>query len=119
VQPKIDNDSVYWAYRTELEPQSATHPIKTQSYGAIENALYLTANLTAPSELSITIGTVTRTVSLPAGSSDLKIPLMAGAAPSFVLVRGNATLARAIGEDEIRVRGDYPDYYYSTGSMRD
>ena len=85
----------------------------------MENVLYLTANLTAPSQLRISIGAASRTVSLPAGSSDLKIPMMTGAAPRFELMRGDDTLARASGEDEIRAQSDYPDYYYSTGSMRD
>lgn len=118
-EPAITHDAVYWAYRTQLAPKSARDAGNMKLYGPVEDAIYITANLTAPAMLHVSFGKVSTSVSLPAGSTDWKVPMIAGHIPHFVLTRGPKPLADANGEDPIATRGTYPDFYYSTGCMHD
>ena len=118
-QPAIRKEEVFWAYRTQLatEPRDDKHSIKT--YGPVADVIYFTANLTSPAVLHVTIGESVSSVSLPAGSTDVEVPMTAGPAPHFEVLRGNALLFQAHGDDPISATSPYPDLYYSTGSMRD
>jgi len=119
VQPAISNDSVYWAYRTQSEQESKSDAGTMKLYGPVENVVYLTANLTAPAVLHVSFGRTSRSVPLFAGSTDVKVPVIAGHIPRFLLTRGTSRLAYASGKDPISTRAPYPNYYYSTGSMHD
>jgi hypothetical protein len=116
-EPAIHHDAVFWAYRTQILPRSLhlTPPIKL--YGPVSNTLYLTANLTAPAVLHITLGDGLHTLRLPAGSHDVQLPLTAGPAPIFDLTRGPTRLARAQAADPITATPPITDLYYSTGSL--
>jgi hypothetical protein len=119
-QPTLHNDAVYWAYRTVLSPESSpAHQPPIKLYGPVADALYLTANLTAPAELRITLGDTTQTITLPAGSTDVQLPLTPGPAPHFTLTRNHALLAQSTADDPITATASYPDLYNSTGSMHD
>jgi glucan endo-1,3-alpha-glucosidase len=116
-QPAITNDSVYWAYRTQLAPKSESDTGNMKIYGPVEDAVYITANLTAPAVLRVYFGKEFTSVPLPAGSTDWKVPMIAGYVPHFLLTRETKPLAEASGEDTISPSGTYHDFYYSTGYM--
>ncbi len=115
-QPTLHNDTIDWAYRTVLSTERQP-PIKL--YGPVADVLYITANLTAPAQLTVTIGSTEMTVTLPSGSNDLQLPLSPGPAPHFALSRNHTSLAQATADDSITNTAPYPNLYYSTGSMHD
>ena len=115
-QPALHNDSIYWAYRTVL---STEHQPPIKVYGPIADALYITANLTAPADLTVTLGPTEMTITLPAGSNDLQLPLSPGPAPHFALTRNHGVLTQATADDPVVATGPYPNLYYSTGSTHD
>jgi glucan endo-1,3-alpha-glucosidase len=119
--PAIQNDAVFWAYRTQLSPLTSPsrQADRTTIYGPLANALYLTANLIAPAILRVTYGSEIRTITLPAGSNDFEVPLLAGPPPSFDLSRDGRQLAHAVGEDPISASGAHLNLYDSTGCLRD
>ncbi len=115
-QPILEHDTIYWAYRTVL---SIAHQPPINLYGPVANALYITANLTAPAEIRVTIGTSMQTIALPAGSTDAQLPLTSGPPPEFTLTRANVHLMQVVGDDPIVATQPYPDLYNSTGSAHD
>lgn len=117
--PVIVNDSIYWAYRTQLSSPSAVNSAKLKLFGPLKNVVYVTANLTSPAVLHLSFGEQSKSVTLPAGSTDIEIPILAGQIPHFELVRGSTLLAGAVGDDSIIASANYPNFYYSTGSMHD
>jgi hypothetical protein len=119
VQPAIRNDSVFWTYRTQLAPEGEANAGAIKLYGPVANVVYFTANLAAPAVLHVFFGDQSRSVNLPAGSTDASVPVIAGYAPRFELTRGVKSLAHASGKDPVTEHGPYPNYYYSTGSMHD
>ena len=117
-QPAIHNDSVFWAYRTQLSPLSSKGT-QIKIYGPLATVLYVTANLTAPAVLRVSFGSDVKSLTLPAGSTDVEVPLLSGDPPSFDLIRAGRQLAHATGDDPVSATGPYPNLYYSTGFMRD
>ena len=115
-QPTLHNDTIYWAYRTVL---STDHQPPIQLYGPVADTLYVTANLTAPADLTVAIGPIALTITLPAGSNDLQLPLPPGPAPRFTLTRNHTVLTQATADDPITATAPYPNLYNSTGSMHD
>jgi hypothetical protein len=117
-EPAIRNDSIYWAYRSQLaSPQQYTGSIKLN--GPLADVVYITANLTSPAVLHVSCGGHTTSIPLPSGSTDLEVPVAAGPAPHFELTRGQSRLTQATGDDSIASTALYPDLYYSTGVMKD
>ena len=116
-QPRIKTDRVFWAYRNQLAYREDDTKSAIKLYGPFTDSLYLTANLTAPAVLHVTIGSVSKSITLPAGSSDTRVPLIAGPPPHFELLRGATRIAEATGDDPVSATATYPDLYYSTGSM--
>jgi len=117
MQPVIKRDAVYFFYRTQLKDVDAGHPSVSKKIGTVADVIYITANLTAPAEVRVTMGEHTRQLRLASGSSDLQIPLFPGQAPSFVLLRKKRVLASASGKDPIVSSPPFNDYYYSTGQL--
>jgi glucan endo-1,3-alpha-glucosidase len=115
-QPTLHNDTIYWAYRTVL---STEHNPPIKLYGSVTDTLYLTTNLIAPADLTITLGATTMTLTLPAGSNDLQLPLTPGPPPQFTLTRNHAVLTQSTADDPITATAPYPNLYNSTGSMHD
>jgi len=113
-QPTLHNDTIYWSYRTVL---STAHQPPIQLYGPIGDTLYVTANLTAPADLTVAIGPIALTVALPAGSNDLQLPLPPGPAPHFTLTRNHVPLVESTADDPITATAPTPNLYNSTGSM--
>ncbi len=117
-EPAIGSDEVFWAYRTQLAGNDkGAHPIKL--YGAVADVIYITANLKAAAELRVSIDGTSASIALPAGSSDVYVPLVAGGPPKFSLSRGGVQLASGIGDDAISVERVPANFYYSTGAMHD
>ncbi len=111
VQPAIPQDKLYYAYRTRGRWQHAAwnaekaqwidiskndnrqsmHSVD-QIHDDVRDMLYTTAFLTAPAELTIRLGSETRTTRLPAGISQIELPLQPGV-PEFILRRAvNGTM---------------------------
>ncbi len=115
-QPTLHNDTIYWAYRTVL---STEHQPPIKLYGPVADTLYITANLTAPADLTVALGPITMTIALPAGSNDLQLPLTPSPPPRFTLTRNHVTLTQSTADDPITATAPYPNLYNSTGSMHD
>jgi len=118
-EPRINRDHVFWAYRTQLGHPSQNSNPPIQIYGNLTDKVYITANLTASAGLRISIGSMSRSIDLLAGSTDIEVPLTAGPPPHFELTRNGLLLAKQNGDDPISREGVIPDLYYSTGSMHD
>lgn len=117
VEPAITGDAVYYFYRTQPENADAGTPPVAHKYGPVADALYITANLTAPADLRVTTSAGTTVLHLPAGSTDTQVPLAAGAAPRLELIRGGRILASGQGPDPIDAHPQYNNYYYATGEL--
>jgi glucan endo-1,3-alpha-glucosidase len=117
-EPVILSDRVFWAYRTQ-GGAPVRYATSIHLYGPASDALYLTANLTAPAVLNVSIGHRTRSIPLPAGSTDVELPLATGPAPHFELTRGSARLMQGDAADLIVPASGYPNFYYSTGEMHE
>jgi glucan endo-1,3-alpha-glucosidase len=115
-EPAIRNESVYWAYRSQLAAQFAG---SIKLYGPVADVVYVTANLTSPAVLHVSFGDRTTSIPLPSGSTDVQVSAAAGPAPHFELTRGRSRLAQTDGDDSIVSTGLYPNFYYSTGFMQD
>jgi glucan endo-1,3-alpha-glucosidase len=118
-QPVIKFDQIYWAYRTQILPPSATAKDGVAMYGEVQNAMYVTANLKAAATLEVTTGKTRHTIQLKAGSVDIHVPMMAGGPPYFRLTRGSTVLAQGRGADDICNACQITNFYYSTGSLHD
>ena len=59
------------------------------------------------------------TLTLPAGSNDLQLPLTPGPAPHFTLARNHTILTESTADDPITATAPYPNLYNSTGLMHD
>jgi hypothetical protein len=118
-QPPIREDSVFWAYRTQLSDPDPNRETSTRIYGPIANVVYVTVNLTASAVLQMSTGQTSQSVSLPPGSTDLQLPPVAGPAPRFVLRRGKLPQIEGAGDDAISGSAGTADFYYSTGFMQD
>ena len=88
-------------------------------YGPPKDAVYVTANLKAAAELRVYLGERRQVVKLRAGSQDVEVPMVAGAAPRFELWRAGVKLAEASGEDAVAASARWPQLYNSTGWMHD
>ena len=117
MQPAIKRDAVYFFYRAQLMDVNAGHPQVANRFGPVADVIYITANLTAPAEVRVTMGKHTRQLRLPSGSSDVQTPLFPGQAPSFVLLRKRRAIASASGKDPIVLSPSFNNYYYSTGEL--
>ena len=118
VQPTINNDSIYWFYRTQSLNSNAGTPAVSAgtNYGPMADVIYVTANLPAPAFLKVTSGSQVWTFNLAAGSSDVQAPFTVGTTPTFELDRsGVAVIPATSGTDAISASPQYNDYYYSTG----
>ena len=120
-QPTIASDSVFWSYRSQLvqTPAAQKRLAGIRLHGPSEDKLYVTANLTTAAELDVHIGGTVERVKLPAGSHDIALPLLPGAAPQFALHRDKQVLATGSGADSITDTGVWPNLYQSTGWMHD
>jgi glucan endo-1,3-alpha-glucosidase len=118
-QPVIRNDTVFWAYRSELAINQSQDKHLVTTHGPVASVIYLTANLISTGTLHVTIGGHTSSIALATGSTDVQVRMTAGPPPQFELVRGSSLLVQAHGDDPISESTTYPDLYYSTGSMHD
>lgn len=116
-QPAITSDTIYWFYRTQSIKTDAEIPPVTHKYGPIHDAIYITANLTAPAILRVQSGRRTTTIQLPAGSHDVTAPFDSGNTPAFELLRGGRMLLCGNGRDAIQKSPRFNNFYYSTGEL--
>ena len=117
-QPVIREDRVFWAYRSQMTGGPNGGAV-ISLYGPVDETIYVTANLRSKAVLQVTIGNHLSKITLPAGSNDVQISLVAGPAPHFELIRGSKRLADGVGDDPIAADATYPNFYQSTGAMHD
>jgi len=110
VQPAIPQDKFYAVYRNRTKWQDRGWNLKKERWERIRNRqypydqfhddnednLYVTTFLTAPAELTVTLGGKPQTESMPAGAHTMAVPLTGGV-PNFVLRRGTEVLADVVG----------------------
>jgi hypothetical protein len=116
-QPAITHNAIYWAYRTQTIDPSAL--ASTKLYGPFANTVYVTANLPKPATLRVSFGKQVITKELPAGSTDVQIPVTPGFAPTFELWRGTIKLSAGQGDEIISPDKHDRDLYYAAGAMHD
>lgn len=113
-QPAITKDALYFFYRTQGKELAAA-PSIAHMYGPVKNVVYVTAQLTAPATLKTTFGMRGTTTALPAGSTDVEIPIEPGERPAFQLLRGKRIVAAGEGADTVQEHPAFNDFYYATG----
>jgi hypothetical protein len=120
-QPTITHDVLYYFYRREptTAAASAQSKMATTSGTPASNNIELLAFLTAPGELSITVGGKTYTQSAGAGVTSFTIPSQPGV-PQFALSRDSAVVFSFNGGVQIYGAGGLPskvqDLTYWSGS---
>ncbi len=118
VQPPITQDKIYYAYRTRARWEHTAwdveksqwidftklEHIRDEIHDNVQDMVYTTAFLTAPAELTVRLGTTTHTTRLPAGVSQVELPMQPGV-PEFILRRavngGMTVLADFCGRRQI------------------
>ena len=114
VQPAISQDKLYAVYRNRTKWQDRGWDVKKQQWVRIRNKpypydqfhddnednLYVTAFLTAPAELTVSLGATQKTETLPAGVQTLAVPLTGGV-PRFALRRAGNVLADVVGGKQV------------------
>ncbi len=131
IQPDIDKNSVYWAYRTQSVNEKAASgvPALGTLYGPIADEIYVTANLAQAGTLTVTSGTLQTSFNLSAGNTDVQAPFMDGNPPIFNFTPNDKNCGASIasGKDSIGIYTytpaggpsiQYNDEYYSTGFLR-
>jgi len=116
VQPEINADGLFYAYRTSSAKLIASHdnrPTVKCVNGDIADNLYITAALTSPGELCIRSGGVLTKHNVPAGISHTVVPFHAGE-QTFSLWRKSAKVISVTGEPVVSAI-DYYDYWPTTG----
>jgi glucan endo-1,3-alpha-glucosidase len=116
-EPAITRDEIFHFYRTQPKAVDAGAPPIANKFGPVEDVIYITANLTAPADLSVTTGGRTSVLHLAAGSSDSQAPFSAGDPPTFTLKRGSRIIATGRANDPIEAAPKYNNFYYSTGTF--
>lgn len=100
VQPAIKQDKLYYAYRNRSKYLTkGWNPDKKEWYDItrgegrvdqihddVEDNVYVTTLLTAPADLTVTIGKATKTFPMPAGIAHVAVPMEPGV-PHFTLNR--------------------------------
>jgi glucan endo-1,3-alpha-glucosidase len=117
VEPTLTRDAIYYFYRTQPKDADAGSPPVAHKFGPCADLLYIAASLTAPAELSVTTGGQTKTLRLPAGSTDIQTAVFAGDSPSFSLTRNGRVLSTGKASDPIQATPKYNDFYYATGEI--
>lgn len=115
--PEIAHDAVYYFYRTQPKDAKAKTPPVANTYGPVADVVYITANLTAPADLRVASGGRRHVIHLPAGSTDASVPLFAGQAPLFTLLRGGQALATVSASEPVESKPRFNNYYYATGVL--
>jgi glucan endo-1,3-alpha-glucosidase len=116
-QPAIARDAVYYFYRTQLKDVDAGTPPVAHKFGPVKDVIYITANLTAPAELTVTTGGHAKVLRLPAGSTDVETPLSEGNPPIFELMRNGRLLGKSTATDPVLTAPKFNNFYYSTGEL--
>jgi formylglycine-generating enzyme required for sulfatase activity len=112
--PPITQDKLFFAYRDRGRWATKTwDPAKkawrhhtmgtwpfTQIHDDVRDSVYFTTFLTAPAELTVTIGKAVKTLTLSAGVTHGEVPMTPGV-PHFVLKRGKQPLLDVVGRRSI------------------
>jgi glucan endo-1,3-alpha-glucosidase len=117
IEPAITHDTIYYFYRTQLKDSDAGSPRVAHKFGPVADLLYITADLTAPAELRVTVDGRTAVIHLLAGSADVQTPLLAGDPPFIELRRNGSVLGASKATEPIQATPQYNNFYYFTGEL--
>ena len=120
--PTVTSDQIFYFYR--LHPKNLEGINKPGYKGtdnplgwkALEDAVYVTAILTAPAKLTIYTGGTSQSFDLPAGLRNVRLPFAPGL-QRFVLQRDGKTLIDKVGEQEISATDAWGNFNYFSGSV--
>ncbi len=119
-QPRVHQDAIYWAYRTQSKNTDATtgQPTIGTVYGPLADEVYISAFLKEPAQLKVNAGNGVETLYLHDGYNEVAVPFTpTNTAPTFELDREGAAVLSGTGADAILTTPQYNDYYYSTGDL--
>jgi len=119
-QPPINQDAVYYFYRTHSTNAVATATndspvVLFPNNGPVQDVLYTTTFLTSPAQLLIASGNTLTTNSLPAGISSQRTPFAPGT-QTFTLLRSGSSLFPLSGPDILAQITNY-DYFTASGFL--
>ena len=97
VEPAINSDEIFWAYRSQPIATNVGTPTIGTVNGPFSDTIYVTCNLAAPATLTVNSAGTVSSVNVPAGSNDIEVPLSVGAAPTFTLTRNGQTITSNTG----------------------
>lgn len=125
VKPAVTSDALYWSHRSHatnapysrlpIGRNGKPTPMTVPNGDAARNEVELVAVLKTPGRLTITQGGNVKTMDAPAGLTSFKVPLVAGATPSFKLSRGATTVQTVASNTPVRSSVTYQDMIYHAG----
>ncbi len=121
VQPAINADQIFWAYRTQSKGTTASNntPNIGTIYGPLADNVYVSANLTSAAQLKVNAGAGAQIFNLQAGYNEIAVEFVAAdQKPTFELDRNGTPVLSATGADPIQSAPQYNDFYYSAGDVQ-
>ena len=115
--PPIDRDQLFYFYRSQAAKIEAHEPPVEHRFGPVADRVYVTANLVAPATLTVRTAAGESTHELPAGSSDIEVPLSAPEPPRFVLSRQGKAVLSGAAEVPINPHPRWNNFYYVSGVL--
>jgi glucan endo-1,3-alpha-glucosidase len=115
VQPSITSDNMYFFYRTHPKDLAASNDPKgpvTWRTGDVNDEIHVTTMLTAPAELRVITGGVTKSYTVGAGIVHTRIPFNTGT-QSFELWRNSVRVIQQQGENILTAITEYDFNVYS------
>jgi glucan endo-1,3-alpha-glucosidase len=115
VQPSINNDNIYFFYRTHPKDLVAVNdPLGAVAwrFGDVKDEIHVTTILAAPAELRVITGGVTKSYNVAEGIVHTRIPFNTGA-QSFELWRNGVRVVQKQGENILSAITEYDFNVYS------
>jgi len=113
-QPTIARDRLFFFYRTHPKDASSTDPkgAVTWRFGDVQDVIYVTTMLTAPAELRVITGGVTKFYNVGRGMVHTRVPFNVGK-QKFELWRNGVKITEQSGEDIVSNFSEYNFNYYT------
>ena len=114
VQPKIEEEGLFYVYRTHPKDAVATHgnPV-LHFHGDVSDSLYLTTMLKSPAQLVVSSGGKESQYPMAAGLNNVEVPFNPGA-QHFSLSRNGKTFVELEGEPILAEPYEY-NFFPTTG----
>ncbi len=123
--PTVTQDATYWFHRsqntnaayskTPVGRNGQAVKMAVPNGGTATNDVEMVAFLTQPATLTITQGSVVKTMNAPAGLTSFKTPLVAGTTPSFSITRNGKSVQSIKSNTPIKASVTFQDMMYHAG----